>query len=336
MDSKLYDLEKKVLDELEGKFVNIKSDQRKYELVKNVAKSIKGDISEDEVGEIFRDINDLSPIDKLIADQFIEDVMINNTKSIFYYHTQQGSKMLDKRFESIEELDMFVRKLKTYATNSAAKGNILDVHMQTGSRANIVSSPIGYDITIRNFKNKALSIIDLINLGVMDYSIAARLWVYVDGFKARPANILFGGMPAVGKTTMLNAMFSFFRPEQRIVTIEETYELDTSTQENCVRLETSEDLSMQELVKNTLRMRPDMIIVGEVRGAEARDMVTAMNIGKNCMSTIHASSTRDIINRLQNEPMNVPAEIIPAIDVLFVLSQVYIKSRPYRKVVQIS
>ena len=336
MDQKLYDLENRILDGLEGKFVNLKSDQKKYELVKNVAKSIKGDISEDEVGEIFRDINDLSPTDKLVTDQFVEDIMVNNTQSIFYYHSQQGEKMLDKAFENIEELNVFVKKLRAYATNSAAKGNILDVHMPSGSRANIVSSPLGYDITIRNFKGKALSIIDLINLGVIDYSIAARLWVYVDGFKARPANILFGGMPAAGKTTMLNAMFSFFRPEQRIVTIEETYELDTTTQENCVRLETSEELTMQELVKNTLRMRPDMIIIGEVRGAEAKDMVTAMNIGKNSMSTIHASSTRDIVNRLENEPMNVPTEIIPAIDVLFVLSQVYMKGKPYRKVVQIS
>ena len=151
---------------------------------------------------------------------------------------------------------------------------------------------------------------------MFDYSMAARLWLYVDGLKIRPANMLIGGIPGAGKTTLLNAMFSFFRPEQRIVTIEETYELNTSTQENCVNLQTSDDLPMEALVKSSLRMRPDLIIVGEVRGAEANDMMTAMNIGKISMGTIHASSSRDIVNRLEHTPMKVPIDIIPVIDVL--------------------
>jgi flagellar protein FlaI len=212
----------------------------------------------------------------------------------------------------------------------------MDVHLPTGSRANIIASPLGYDITIRNFKGNPMSIIDLINSGEMDYQIAARLWLYVDGFKIRPANILIGGMPASGKTTLLNAMFSFFRPEQRIVTIEETYELDTRTQENCVRLETSDTMPMVELVKNALRMRPDMIIIGEVRGEEANDMITAMNIGKIAMGTIHASSGRDVINRLQHTPMNVPKDIIPVIDAVINTGVVYENGIPVRKVIEIS
>ncbi|MGC9190595.1 MAG: ATPase, T2SS/T4P/T4SS family, partial [Candidatus Micrarchaeia archaeon] len=263
-------------------------------------------------------------------------IMINSTDSIFIYDSKEGKKKVDKRIESREDLEFFVNKLKLYATNEASKGNILDIHLPNGSRANVISSPLGYAITVRNFKRDPLSILDLINDGELDYNIAARLWLYVDGLRVRPANLLIGGMPAAGKTTLLNAMFSFFRPEARVVTIEETYELDTRTQENCVRLETSEDMPMVDLVKNALRMRPDMIIIGEVRGAEANDMITAMNIGKISMGTIHASSTRDIVNRLQHTPMNVPMDIIPVIDAMIVISVVYINGKPYRKVTQIS
>ncbi|MCL4404614.1 MAG: Flp pilus assembly complex ATPase component TadA [Candidatus Marsarchaeota archaeon] len=336
MDARLSGIEDQILDKLVGRFVNVEKTDRRNELIKLTAKEILPDISEEDVNTIISDINDLSPIDELMRDESIEDIMINNTKSVFVYDSKEGQKRLDTKFEDKEKLSRFVNKLKLYATNETAKGNILDVHTPSGSRANIVSSPLGFDITIRNFKSTALSIIDLINSGTLDYSIASRLWLYMDGFKVRPANLLIAGMPAAGKTTLLNALFSFMRPEQRVVTIEETYELDTSTQDNCVRLETSEDMPMVELVKNALRMRPDMIIIGEVRGEEANDMITAMNIGKICMGTIHASSSRDIINRLQHSPMNVPKDIISVIDALIVLSQVYENGVPHRKVVQIS
>ena len=103
-----------------------------------------------------------------------------------------------------------------------------------------------------------------------------------------------------------------------------------------MRLETNEDMPMVDLVKNALRMRPDLIVVGEVRGEEANDMMTAMNIGKIALGTIHASSTRDIINRLEHSPMNVPRDIIPAIDALLIISIVYINGKPHRKITQMS
>ena len=115
--------------------------------------------------------------------------------------------------------------------------------------------------------------------------------------------MIIGGMPGSGKSTLLNAMFSFFRPEARIVVLEETYEINTSTQENCVRLETSPELTLEDLLKNALRMRPDLIIVGETRGREAEDMMTAMSIGKSVMTTMHAHTTRDMVTRLEHEPM---------------------------------
>ncbi|MCL4371953.1 Flp pilus assembly complex ATPase component TadA [Candidatus Marsarchaeota archaeon] len=336
MNDKLYDLEDVLLTKLVGRFANIDDPKKRDDLIRNTAKEMRPDLKEDDLAEMIKDINSLSPIDELSRQETIEDIMVNNTSSIFVYDSNEGSKKLDTKFDNREKLTRFVNKLKLYSTNEIAKGNILDVHTPFGSRANIVSSPLGYDITIRNFKRKPLSIIDIINSGTLDYSIAARLWLYMDGFKVRPANLLIGGMPAAGKTTLLNALFSFIRPEQRVVTIEETYELNTATQENCVRLETNEDMPLVELVKNALRMRPDMIIIGEVRGDEANDMITAMNIGKICIGTIHAASSRDIINRLQHSPMNVPMDIIPVIDALIVLSQVYEHGQPHRRIVQIS
>ncbi|HVC58011.1 MAG TPA: ATPase, T2SS/T4P/T4SS family [Candidatus Acidoferrales bacterium] len=336
MSPKLIALEDAVLNQLKGRFTAITDFQARMDMVNSVAKTLNPAVSTEEIQQMFDDMNDMGYIKDLLVNENIEDIMINNTQNIFVFDSEEGKKKIEDRFVNRIELERFVNRLKLYATNESNDGNILDVHLPNGSRVNIISSPLGYDITIRNFKKTPLSIIDLINDGELDYSIAARLWLYIDGFKIRPANVLIGGMPAAGKTTLLNAMFSFFRPEQRVVTIEETYELDTSMQENAAKLETSEAMPLESLVRNVLRMRPDTIIIGEVRGAEANDMITAMNIGKIVLGTIHASSTRDIINRLQHTPMNVPMDIIPVIDVLIVISVVYMQGKPHRRVTQIS
>ena len=336
MNDELLAFEDRLLNELKGKFVSVTTENRRRALVTSVAKRLNPAISPHDIDELIDDMLDLGKITPMLTNQSIEDIMINNTSNIFIYDSKYGHKKLDVAIEDRLDLERFVKKLQLYATNETSKGNIMDVHLPQGSRVNIVTSPVGYDITIRNFKAKALSIIDLINYGELDYQIASRLWLYVDGFRVRPANMLIAGMPGAGKTTLLNAMFSFLRPETRVITIEETYELDTSTQENCVRLETKEDMPMVDLVKNSLRMRPDLIVIGEVRGAEANDMITAMNIGKITMGTIHASSTRDIINRLQHSPMNVPKDILQVIDALMVVSQVWEHGTIARRVVQMS
>jgi flagellar protein FlaI len=205
-----------------------------------------------------------------------------------------------------------------------------------GGRVNVVTSPYGPQVTFRKFKQKPLSIIDLVESGSMDYGVAAQLWLYAEGLGIKPANLMIGGMPGSGKTTLLNALFSFFPTNERIVVIEDTLELNTDMRDNCARLESTGELSMRELVKNTLRMRPDRLIVGEVRGEEASDMMTAMNIGKICMGTIHASSSREVVMRLENAPMNVPTEIVPLIDVFIIVRQFYMEGRVLRAIVQIS
>ncbi len=340
MENKLTDeetaIEDKILDMLIGKFSNIDNQSEKFKLVEKAAKSIKPDMPDEIIKKIYDDITYIGKIEELVTNDDIEDIAINNTIGIFAYFSGGKSVNMDYRFKTKVELARFVKKIRLYSTNEEANGNIIDVHMENGSRANIISSPKGYDITIRNFKKHTLSVLDLVNFGEFDYSIAARLWLYMDGLKVKPANILIAGMPSSGKTSLLNSLFSFIRPNERVITMEETYELDTSMANNVVNLETSQDMPMRELVKNSLRMRPDMMIIGEVRGPEANDMITAMNVGNICLGTIHATSSRDIIDRLENAPMNVPQGVIPTIDALMVLSQVYINGRPIRKIIQMS
>ncbi len=335
-EQELYDLKLSVFSALEGKLSNVTSQKEIDLYIERVTKSIHPTATNEELDQIAKEAKSFGAIDKYLNDDTVEDIMINNTSNIFVYTTDQGDLKLPVKMQSKNELSMLVAKMKMFNTTSAANGNIFDVHLPNGSRSNIIESPMGPDITIRNFKSHALSIIDLINAGEMSYALAARLWLYAEGLKVRPANLLLGGMPASGKTTLLNAMFSFFRPEARIVVIEDTYELNTETQENCVRLETSINVTMADLVKNTLRMRPDMIIVGEVRGVEALDMMTAMNIGKVTMSTLHASTSRDVVTRLEHTPMNVSRDIIPLIDAIIIVSRVNEGNKYTRKITQVS
>ena len=332
----LYDFELEVYESLEGKLSNIPEESARKKYIENIAKAIRPSATNEQIKKVVEDSAKFGILDKYLDDEDIEDIMVNNTQNMFLYRSGVSPEKAKEHAETRKELNLLVSKMKMYATTSVSNKNIFDVHLLNGSRVNIVDSPIGSDITIRNFKKNALSMIDLINFGELSYNMAGRFWLYVEGLKIRSANLLLGGMPASGKTTLLNAMLSLTRPEQRIIVLEDTYELNTEMQENTVRLETSADLPMEALVKNALRMRPDLIIIGEVRGEEAKDMLTAMNIGKITMGTIHASTARDVITRLEHTPMNVEMDIIPLIDAIVCISQVNEQNRLIRKVTQVS
>ncbi len=331
-----YAFESKFFQTLESKLAAIPSEADRDAKVEEEARSLMPAIESDDLKKLVNESKNFPEIEKYLDDERVEDIMVNNTESLFFYVSGKGYERAAQPISNMKALDLIVKKLKMYATTSVSKGNIFDVHLPSGARVNIVDSPLGAAITIRNFRKAAYSIIDLINSGELGYTLAGRRWLYVEGLKVRPANLLIGGMPASGKTTLLNAMFSFFRPEQRIIVIEETYELNTATQENAVKLETSPDLPMEELVKNSLRMRPDVIVIGEVRGSEAKDMMTAMNIGKIAIGTIHASTARDVITRLEHTPMDVEMDIIPLIDAIIIVSQVNENNKFIRKITQVS
>ncbi|MCK4714398.1 MAG: CpaF family protein, partial [Candidatus Aenigmarchaeota archaeon] len=332
---KAEDIESKVVDKLVGKFSFAQTKEHHKALVREALSTVAPHMKEKDKDEMVKQVLSFGIIDEFIHDEDAEDIIINALNPIFIFKAKEGMIKTKKKYNDLKELDLLMHKLLVFSGKHRLKP-INNFHLPDGGRVNLVTSPFGPQITFRKFKQRPLSVIDLVASGTMDYSVAAQLWLYAEGLGIKPANMLIGGMPGSGKTTLLNALFSFFPTNERIVVIEDTLELNTATRQNCARLETTGELSMRELVKNSLRMRPDRLVVGEVRGEEAADMMTAMNIGKICMGTIHASSAREVVMRLENSPMNVPTEIIPLVDVFIIVRQFYMKGRVLRAIIQIS
>lgn len=275
-------------------------------------------------------------ITELLCDYEVEDIIINNLNPIFIHHSQKGFIRTDHRFMSNKELDLFLKKLLLFAGRGKLM-RIMNLELPNlEGRVNIALSPFGPQITITKAKVTPLSVIDMIRSGSMTYDLAAQLWLYLEGMSIRPANMLIAGGPGVGKTTLLNALFGFIPESDRMVVIEDTLELNTFLEESCSRLESDDEVSLADLVQNSLRMRPERIVVGEVRGPEARDMITACNIGKYCLGTIHALTSREAIIRLQSEPMNIPEMLINLIDVIVVLKRYHVKDQMFRVVDEVS
>ena len=275
-------------------------------------------------------------ITEVLCDASVEDIVINNLKPIYIHHSEKGFISTEKKFSNQKEVILFNKKLLLFS-GKAAGGKIINLELPNlEGRVNIAHSPFGPQITITKAKVTPLSIIDLIRMGGLTYEVAAQLWIYLEGISIRPANIMIAGGPGVGKTTLLNALFCFIPKADRMVVIEDTLELNTFLEDSCSRLESDDDVTLADLVKNSLRMRPERIIVGEVRGIEARDMITACNIGKYCIGTIHALTSREAIIRLQNEPMNIPEMLVNLIDVFIVLKRYHVKNRMFRVIDEIS
>ncbi len=254
----------------------------------------------------------------------VEDVVIDGLKPVFIHSSKDGFVKTDKKFDNSKDLEMFVKKLIIFSgrNNINNIGEILNLELPDNSgRVNIVHSPFGPQLTITRAKLIPLSIIDLIERQALSYELAAQLWLYVEGMSIKPANIIIAGGPGAGKTTLLNAILAFIPPRDRLVVIEDTLELNTAAQTECSRLESDDSVNLADLVKNSLRMRPDRIIIGEVRGSEAKDLMTAMNVGRYCMGTLHASTAREAIIRLQNEPMNAPSVLINLVDVFVIMKK---------------
>jgi len=321
-------IENEILDRLGGKIFLLQDLGHKREVIfqtfLEVYNSVSGQglvrkLKNMDLEVLFNEFLSYGIINEFLADPEVEDVMINNLSLIYVHKTNAGLVKTDKKFDSREELDLLIKKLIIFSGRKTIK-KINNIELaEVKGRGNIVYSPFGPQITITRAKEKPLSIINLIENGTLNPEIAAQFWFYVEGLGVKPANIIISGGPGAGKSTLLNALFSFIPVTDRIVVIEDTLELNTNLEENCSRLESDEEASIADLVKNSLRMRPDRIIVGEVRGQEAQDLMTAMNIGKYCMGTMHASTARETIIRLQNEPMNVPEVLVNLVDVFVIM-----------------
>ena len=287
--------------------------------------------------KLLRDIIGYGEIDPLIQDDDLEEIMINGIdKPVFVYHRKYGMMKTNLKYsdekELIDLIDSIARQINRRIDQESP---ILDGRLLDGSRINATIPPASADgpsLTIRKFKKDPLTVIDLINSKTISVELAAFLWVCIDGLGVKSANAIISGGTSSGKTTTLNALCAFINPKERIITIEDTLELQIP-HEHVIRMETKPanvenkgELTMNDLVKNSLRQRPDRIIVGEVRADEAITLFTALNTGHSGFGTLHSNDARETITRLTNEPMSVPKIMIGAIDFIIMQNRIYTPS----------
>lgn len=253
-------------------------------------------------------------IQPLFYDEELEEIVVNGAdEPVWVYHRDAGLCKTNLQFDE-KTLELFVNQL-------GARDLYDDIRLADGSRANIIKPPAAPwpSVTIRVFHQRPFSIVHLIQKNTLSAEVAALLWTAYEGFRLFPLNVLIAGGTAAGKTTMLNALTALIPPEERIVTIEDTPELNLVGRTNWVPLFSGKHANAQELLINALRMRPDRLIVGDMRGAEAETLFTAMNTGhRGASGTFHANSDRDAITRLENTPMNVPNVLVPLADLIVV------------------
>jgi pilus assembly protein CpaF len=290
----------------------------------------------------------LDVLQSLIDDKSITEIMVNSADEIFIERDGEVYQT-DLKFESQKKLEDVIQKIVGDVNRECNESSpIVDARLKDGSRVSAVVPPIalkGPTLTIRKFPEKPMTIDDLIEKGALTSETAAFLETLV---KAK-YNIFISGGTGSGKTTFLNALSNFIPPDERIITIEDSAELQIKSVPNLVSMETRNantegkgEINIRHLIKTSLRMRPNRIIVGEVRGAEALDMLQAMNTGHDgSLSTGHANTTQDMLSRLETmvlsaAPLPLEAirqQICSGIDVMVHLSRMRDKSR---KVVQIS
>jgi flagellar protein FlaI len=284
---------------------------------------------------VVRDMIGYGPLDMILADDMLEDIMVTGTdKPVYVYHRKHGMCSTGIIFENEESIKHIIDKIaRIIGRRIDQQTPLLDARLPDGSRVNATIPPVsleGPTISIRKFRKDPLTVIDILKFGTMPADIAAFLWLIVDGLGIRPANILFAGGTGCGKTTTLNAATTFVPERERILSIEDTAELQLP-HKHWIRLETRPpnvegrgEITMDDLVKNVLRMRPDRMVVGEVRGPEARTLFTAMNTGHDgCMGTLHSNSAMETVTRLTEAPMKVPQIMIPALDVIVMQQRIY-------------
>lgn len=284
--------------------------------------------------KLFQNLVGYGEIDPLIRDDNLEEIMvIGIDKPVFVYHREYGMMKTNILFKDAGEvmnlIDSIARQINRRIDQESP---ILDGRLPDGSRVNATIPPISADgpsMTIRKFKRDPLTIIDLINSKTISVELAAFFWLCFDGLGVKSANAIISGGTSSGKTTTLNALSSFINPKERIITIEDTLELQIP-HEHVIRMETRPpnvenrgELTMNDLVKNSLRQRPDRIIVGEVRGSEAITLFTALNTGHSGFGTLHSNDARETITRLTNAPMSVPNIMISAIDFIIMQNRIY-------------
>ena len=291
---------------------------------------------------VFNSMRGLDVLQPLVDDPSITEIMINGPHCVF---VEQEGRLYrkDVSFETNEKLENVILNIVSKVNRTVNEANpIVDARLLDGSRVNVVLPPIALDgptVTIRKFPEDPMTIQKLIAYGSITEEVAELLERMV---KAK-YNIFISGGTGSGKTTFLNALSNFIPKDERLITIEDSAELQIKGIANLVRLETRNantegkgEITIRDLIRSSLRMRPERIVVGEVRGAEALDMLQAMNTGHDgSLSTGHSNSTKDMLSRLETMVLSgnqIPIEAIrqqiaSAIDIIIQLSRLRDKSR---------
>ena len=305
----------------------------------------------DIVQQIYSSIRGFGLLDSIIADDSITEVMINGPDDIFIEKNGKLKK-IDAHFESQKKLEDIIQRIVGMAGREVNQASpICDTRLPDGSRVNVVLPPIslcGPILTIRKFSKSPMTIERLIQLGSLTKEIADKLEVLV---KAK-YNIFISGGTGSGKTTFLNALSNYIPKDERVITIEDSAELQITGIKNLVSMETRNsnasgvgEVTIRDLIKTSLRMRPERIVVGEVRGGEALDMLQAMNTGHDgSLSTGHANSPDDMLSRLETMVLQgasglplqaIRQQIASAVDIIIHLSRLRDKSRKTMEICEV-
>ncbi len=299
--------------------------------------------------DVFHNIRQLGVLQDFLDDSSVTEIMVNGTEGIFV--ERNGiSEQVPVKFDSIEKLKKVIWQITADCNRTVNEASpIVDARLLDGSRVNVVLDPIALNgpiLTIRRFPQKAISMDDYLKMGNLTEECANFLKKSVeDGL-----NILVSGGTGSGKTTFLNVLSNFIPSSQRVITIEDSAELQLQGIKNLVRLETRNanvegcrEITIRDLIKTSLRMRPDRIIVGEVRSKEAIDMLQSVNVGHSGMTTVHANSARDVISRLETmvlTGMDIPIsavrkQISAGFDLMIHLSRLKSGERKIMEIVKV-
>lgn len=303
------------------------------------------------IDSVYESIRGLGILGKIMADKSITEIMINGFDNIFVERAGKLERLADK-FESQERLRNIITKFVQEAGRSVNESNpIVDTRLKDGSRVNVVLDPIALDgpiVTIRRFPEEGMTIQKLIQYG----SITPEAAIFLEKLVRAKYNIFISGGTGSGKTTFLNALSNYIPKTERVITIEDSAELQIKHIPNLVRLETRNanstgvgGISMKDLIKSSLRMRPERIIVGEVRGEEALDMLQAMNTGHDgSISTGHANSAADMLSRIETMVLSgagglpleaIRQQIASAVDIIIHLSRMRDSTRKTLEITEI-
>ena len=254
---------------------------------------------------IYHAIRELGKLQELLEDPEITEIMVNGTEPVFVEKKGRLSQ-IPVRFETEEKLCHVIWQIAAGCNRTVNEARpIMDGRLKDGSRVNVVLPPVALNgplLTIRRFPEKPITMEQLIRFS----SISREAAEFLASLVKAGYNILVSGGTGSGKTTALNALSAFIPPEERVITIEDSAELQLQGLPNLVRLETRvasvegcQEITIRDLIRTSLRMRPTRLIVGEVRGKEAIDMLQSVNVGHCGMTTIHANSIRDVVSRLE-------------------------------------